>query len=112
MLLKPMIRLLMVMVMVATHAIADDSDFCPEAKSQGEGHWPVPEQSFNQTSAEEAMQSLQQSIETGSTAADLVGYENDLMMIKGFLLKKYAISDPSYRVEFCEFIQHEAYIKH
>jgi hypothetical protein len=86
---------------------------CKKIESQGEGHWPIPEEAFTKERAQKALKTLEDFTAHGSMGADYVKAENELMFIKGYMLKTFL--DPKDKVmlnEYCAFIENEAYVRH
>ena len=86
---------------------------CKPVVSTGEGHRPIPEFEFTKAEAERALHSLSEQVERGTLEADFVTFENNLMRVRGYLLRLYAEKGGKSDVEaFCEFIKNEAYLHH
>ena len=96
----------------ATEVSAQAGRLCPVVESEGEGHWPLSEDAFTQDRAEMALESLTRAVNGEAVGVDFTTYENDLMYVKGYLLKSNAeVNDTD--VEFlCDFIKSEAYVHH
>lgn len=81
--------------------------------SKGEGHWPIPESAFTQGAAKKATQNLSKYITKGTYGMDTIAIDNDILMIKGYLLKSRVKTDmPFVKEDFCDFIKNEAYVQH
>ena len=80
---------------------------CDKVESQGEGHWPLPEEAFNKERFEKALKALKNISETDAKASDYINVEHELMYIEGYMLK---IHDERY--DFCKFLKEEAYVRH
>lgn len=91
---------------------ANESRLCAPVTSHGEGHWPIDEKSFTQAEAMKALETLSTYVNEVDPRPDFVAIENDLLLVKGYLLKDYALHSDDYVEYFCEFIQTEAYVQH
>jgi hypothetical protein len=80
---------------------------CPSVKSKGEVHWPIPSEGFSLERYKEAIDYLNQIVEVNAEGRDYFNVENELMYIKGFMLKLHDEKEA-----FCEFIKNEAYVRH
>ena len=90
-----------------------EETLCNKVESRGEGHWPLPEKAFTKERANKALETLAKFTSNGSTGADFAVVENELMYIKGYLLKSFLNSNDKLLLkEYCEFIENEAYVKH
>ena len=43
---------------------------------------------------------------------DFVSIDNDLLQVKGYLLRAYAIESELMVQDFCDFIESEAFVRH
>ena len=91
---------------------ANESRLCKPVTSHGEGHWPIDEKSFTQAEAMKALEKLSTHVNEVDPRVDFVAIENDLLLVKGYLLKAYALHSDDDVEYFCEFIQTEAYVRH
>ncbi len=80
---------------------------CSRVESKGEGHWPLPPEAFTESRYNEAIDYLDEIVKVRAKGRDFYNVENELMYIKGYMLKLHNESKA-----FCEFIQKEAYVRH
>ena len=108
--MKIIITLLLITL---SSAVFSEETLCKRVESKGEGHWPLPENAFTKERANKALKTLGKFTKNGSMGTDYVKVENELMFIKGYMLKTFL--DPKDKVmlkEYCTFIETEAYVKH
>ncbi len=90
-----------------------EESLCRKIESKGEGHWPLAECAFTKERANRAIEALSKLTNKTSMGADFVSVENELMYIKGYLLKQMTDpKDKEMRKEYCSFIENDAYIRH
>ena len=108
--MKTIITFLLITFSLSIYA---EETFCKKIESRGEGHWPLPEKAFTKERANKALKSLKEFTKNGSMGDDYVKVENELMFIKGYMLKIFLNpKDKTMLKEFCSFIENEAYVKH
>ncbi|MBL1275232.1 MAG: hypothetical protein COB30_004025 [Ectothiorhodospiraceae bacterium] len=94
-------------------SVNSEESLCKKVESKGEGHWPLDESKFTKKRANSALESLSKLTNNTSMGADFVSVENELMYIKGYLLKQMTDpKDKEMRKEYCSFIENDAYIHH
>ena len=95
-----------------TSALASDQ-ICENIKSKGEGHWPMSESAFTEEEAIKAMNKLNKYLTVGTNDIDSVSIDNQLLIIRGYLLKSRAIEEILFaKEEFCDFMYNDAHIQH
>ena len=102
----------MLLIPSAAQITSEQAVFCARVESRGEGQMPIPEESFTQSEAFLALDSLSSAVEAATPEADFVSIENDLLRVKGYLLRVYALADSADIEPFCNFIESEAYVRH
>lgn len=70
---------------------ASEGRFCSPVASVGEGHWPIDEAEFTKERARKALDSLSKYIDQVDTRMDFVSIDNDLLQVKGYLLRAHAM---------------------
>lgn len=106
------------------------NDLCPPVQSEGEGHWPIPEDEFTQEAAQKSAKKLEKIMAELSEGQEYfakkyaIDYEslvfNELIFIKGYTLKlsaKTALNNDAKFAkhsvdEFCSFLKNEASVWH
>lgn len=107
-----MIRVFIFYIAIISSANANES-ICPGVTSTGEGNWPIKESSFTKKAAITASNKLAQYISNGTQEIDSVVIDNDILMIRGYLLKSRVDKNIlGSKEEFCGFIKHQAYVQH
>ncbi len=89
--------------------------YCEPVEAKGEGHWPIPEEKFTELNAMQAIEKLSMSIKDAESEyfEPFPRNENDLLMIRGFLLKSSIGKYNGWGLdEFCRFIKEEAFVRH
>ena len=108
--MKTIITFLLITFSLSIYA---EETVCKKTESRGEGHWPLPEKAFTKQRANKALKALEEFTKNGAMSADYVKVENELMFIKGYMLKTFLNpKDNSMLKEYCSFIENEAYVKH
>jgi hypothetical protein len=126
--IKPMKYLILIILLFPLQAFAEN--ICDPVKSNGEGHWPIPEEAFTKENALKALEELQATFKKNKgpflSPKELGGLDispyvmERLIVIKGFYLKSDALSDiplgEEYakwsRKAFCTFLEEEALAWH
>ena len=104
--------LLILLIIVSFSSYAEET-LCNKIESKGEGHWPIPEKAFTKERANQALEILSNFTNKGTMDADYVSAENELIFIKGYMLKTFLrLGDKEMLKEFCAFIETEAYARH
>jgi len=86
---------------------------CPKVLSQGEGNWPISESTFTEAAAKEALNKLQIYISLNAPPVDTVIIDNELLMVRGYILKARAGEGlVGSKDDFCRFIKESAYLQH
>ena len=112
--------LLLLMFGVSAHA---EERFCPKVnvKSQGEGHWPIPEKAFTREEAQKHWKSIQEILDGTMKDDDPEVWQNAFMMVRGYILKREIRRSIEFKndfmkkyatQEFCDFLETEAYVRH
>ena len=102
--MKPTIPFLILLLSLNVYS---EEQNCPKVESKGEGHWPLPPEAFTESRFNEAVDYLNEIVKVRAEGRDYYNVENELMYIKGYMLKLHNESEA-----FCEFIQKEAYVRH
>ena len=102
----------LIIITFSLNAFGEEA-LCKKVESRGEGHWPLPEKAFTKERANKALKKLEKFTNHSLKGADYINVENELMFIKGYMLKKFTIpKDKTMVKEYCTFIENEAYVKH
>ena len=108
--MKYTLSILLIIISFSTYA---EETLCKRIESKGEGHWPIPEKAFTKERANQALELLSEFTNKGTMDADYVSAENELIFIKGYMLKAFLRpGDKEMLKEFCTFIETEAYARH
>ena len=105
--------IIIILLISFSHSIYAEKTLCKIAESRGEGHWPLPEEAFTKERANKALKKLGKFTNQGLMGGDYVNVENELMFIKGYMLKKF--TDPKDKTMvnmYCSFIENEAHVIH
>lgn len=101
-----------ILTAVTLDSRANEGRFCSPVASVGEGLWPIDEAEFTKERARTALDSLSKHIDQVDTRMDFVSIDNDLLQVKGYLLRAYAIESELMVQDFCDFIESEAFVRH
>ena len=101
-----------VVTAIAADHSANEGRYCSPVTSAGEGHWPIDEVTFTKERARKALESLSKHINQVDTQMDFVAIDNDLLQVKGYLLRAYAMDSEIMVQDFCDFIESEAFVQH
>jgi hypothetical protein len=100
------IGILIILILSSVSALGGELG-CPKVESEGEGHWSLSPEAFSKERYEEAIHYLNGIVAVNAKARDYINVDNQLMYIKGYMLKLHEENEL-----FCEFIKNEAYVHH
>lgn len=105
-------KIIPIFFVISSLASASEN-ICLEEKSKGEGSWPIAELSFTKEAAKKSVEKLKKFISSGTDGMDSEGISNELLMVRGYLLKsRVGTGMLGEKEEFCNFIKNEAYVQH
>ena len=102
-----------ILLITLSSSVFSEETLCKVVESRGEGHWPLPEKAFTKERANKALKALEKFTNHGLMGADYINVENELMFIKGYMLKKFTDPNDKTMVNmYCSFIENEAHVIH
>lgn len=105
-------NILFLIAFISSSTFADEN-ICPKVISKGEGNWPIQESAFTKETAKKSLKKLSKFISAGTYGMDSVAIDNELLILRGYLLKSRVKTGMlGSKEEFCRFIKDEAYVQH